>query len=256
MSEQQAYDRLIPLILAQSDKDTKIPNVAVENKVMDAHKFVKLSSENREVLINSGLNPEYIDTLEDRIGAYSIAHGNYMVLKNVVGTVKEKFAQLEKEAQALKRNIIHSFLFALDDNSKALETIKEITEGRSKNDLVYDFVPMKIVSETYTEELTRIGFDFTLIERAEELHLEMQDLLSQIKLSPKDISEVKVIKNKAYTYLDEALTQIKKHGQYVFWEDEERLELYKSDYYKRNYSKKKSDEDATIDDSDSPIIAD
>ncbi len=256
MSEQQAYDRLINLILNQPDDKVKIPNVAVEDKVMDAHKFVKVSIKDKDLLVNSGLNPIYIDSLEDRAGAYSVAHGNYMVQKNLTSNINDQYAELEKEAHTLKRKIIHSFNFALADNSNAQETIKEITHGRSKNDLVYDFVPMKIVSETYTEDLTRIGFDFTLIERAEELHLEMQDLLSQIKSSPKDISEVKIIKNKAYTYLDEALTQIKKHGQYVFWEDEERLALYKSNYYKRNSSRKKIEGDLPTEDNDAPIIAD
>ncbi len=230
MSEQQAYDRLISEILKQPKDRIKYPHMPVEEKVMECYKVLKLSTKDREILLNSGLTPETLDTFEEKIGAYSIAHANYIVSINSKDSLKEVFSKLETEAHNLRRRLLHDIKFAMENNSAAQKAIHKIMEGRSRNDLIYDFVPIKKLIDAYPDDLAKINFDYSLVEKAEILHAELQEILSQIKVSPKEISEVKDIRDKAYTYLDDALVKIKKHGQYVFWEDEERLSLYKSEF--------------------------
>lgn len=240
MSEQEAYDRLIAEILALPNNNLRYSHMPVEDKVIEAHKTLKLGKEDKEKLLHSGLDPKLIDTLEDRIGAYSIANANYMLLKNSIGGLKGKEKTLEKEAYNLRRKLFHDLRFALDENEEALNVINEIAEGRSRNDLVYDFVPIIKLIEAYPEELAKINFDQSLVEKANSLHLQMQDILSKMKASPKEVSEVKSIRDKAYTYMDDALIKIRKHGQYVFWEDPERLNLYKSDFMSNLRHKRKN----------------
>jgi len=43
----------------------------------------------------------------------------------------------------------------------------------------------------------------------------------------------KEMRDRAYVYLKEAVDQICEYGKYVFWEDEERLEKYSSEYYRK-----------------------
>lgn len=253
MSEQQAYDRLLPIILNLPKEMIKHPHMPVEEKIMEGHKLLKLATEDKDVLLASGINLEFIDTLEDRIGTYSIANANYIVLKDSNSGIKEEFHQLEEKAHNLKRKLLHDLNFALEDREDAQGALHEIAEGRSRNDLIYDFVPLKKLIETFPNELEKIHFDYSLVEQADSLHISMQDIFSQMKASPKGISEVKDIRDRAYTYLEEALTKIKKHGQYVFWEDEIHLSLYKSEFMsnigqKKGNSKKEfsEEENATI----------
>ena len=52
-------------------------------------------------------------------------------------------------------------------------------------------------------------------------------------MSPGELEELKTLAYQAFTYLQEAVSEIRENGQHVFWKDENRLDLYKSDHYQR-----------------------
>ncbi len=52
-------------------------------------------------------------------------------------------------------------------------------------------------------------------------------------MSPADLQELKILAIQAYTYLWQAVAEIRVNGQHVFWKDPERLDLYKSDHSQR-----------------------
>lgn len=250
MSAQTAYDRLLPIILGLSNEKQQRPYMAVEDKIAEVGKVLKLIPNDKDALINAGLDAQYIDTLEDRMGAYSISEANYIVLKNGNGELKKKLKSLDAKAHALRKTIVHALKFVLQDNEEAQKTLKHISKGRSRNDMAYDFMPLKKLAITFSEDLDRIHFDKSLLDDADQVSEDLLDVLAQIAATPKKVSEVKAIRNKAYTYLNEALTKIKAHAKFVFWEDEERLALYKNDTMKkRKHSSQNKENTSTLQES-------
>jgi hypothetical protein len=45
-------------------------------------------------------------------------------------------------------------------------------------------------------------------------------------------NKLKKVRDKAFTYMKEAVDEIRIHGQYVFWKDEQRFKGYVSRYHK------------------------
>lgn len=52
------------------------------------------------------------------------------------------------------------------------------------------------------------------------------------------------MRDRAYIYLKEAVDQICEYGKYVFWEDEDRLEKYASEYYRKLRKEREEQEES------------
>ncbi|MCT4644733.1 MAG: hypothetical protein N4A74_07090 [Carboxylicivirga sp.] len=55
---------------------------------------------------------------------------------------------------------------------------------------------------------------------------------------------LKEMRDRAYIYLKEAVDQICEYGKYVFWEDEDRLEKYASEYYRKLRKEREEQEES------------
>lgn len=61
--------------------------------------------------------------------------------------------------------------------------------------------------------------------------------------------ELKIIRDKAYTHLKEAVDEIRAYGKFVFWQDEHKLRLYSSAYIRRmNQRRNKPEEPEQMED--------
>ena len=81
--------------------------------------------------------------------------------------------------------------------------------------------------------LTNIGFDLTLLDLAAQKSDELAPMYSAASRDREDYSEVKRIRDQAFTHLKEVVDLIRKCGQYVFWRNDTRLKGYRSNYLRR-----------------------
>lgn len=230
MSAQTNYERLLPEIISIPKEKIRVPNYPPEELLAEAEKTKIISKEDKKLLVNAGLDPKVVDTFGDRIDVYTIASAKYIVLMDDSSKLEQQYHDLIEEAQNAKRELIHCFKFAYRDNKDALESLERITKGRSRKDMIFDFVSLIELANEYAEDLLKINFNSSLLLKAQNLHDKLKKIYAKIEVGPKQISEVKDIKNRAYTYLMEALQSIKEYGQFVFWKDEERCSLYKRHY--------------------------
>ena len=61
----------------------------------------------------------------------------------------------------------------------------------------------------------------------------MSKLLTAMNGDRADNNGSKKMRDKAYTYLKEAVDEIRAGGKYVFWKNEKRLKGYRSEYHRR-----------------------
>lgn len=238
MSAQDTYERLLPEIQSIKNEDIVKPNIPVEEKVVEGKKVLKLIEEDREALITSSIDVNYLDSLEERLEAYEIAEAKYIVLKDSAESLTDKLKVLQDKIFKIRKILLHNLSFALKEDSAAIAAIERISHGRSFNNKIFDIRPILELAYTHLEDLDKLTFNRTILDDAEMLYNETQEILSEISASPKNMSEVKDIRDKAYTYFNEALRKIKEHGQFVFWENEERLKLYKSSFNSQKRNKK------------------
>ena len=96
----------------------------------------------------------------------------------------------------------------------------------------------------HKKELIAIGFDLSRLENAKSKSFELANLQAKVNSSLKETNPKKVLRDKAYFHLKEAVNEIRLAGQYLFWRDNLRLMGYVSPYFRnRNDKRKNRDED-------------
>jgi len=72
----------------------------------------------------------------------------------------------------------------------------------------------------------------------------LSDLLARATTDRADNNSSRVMRDKAYTHLKQAVDQVRECGQYVFWRNEARLKGYASHYHRRT---RRSSKDSSAD---------
>ena len=73
----------------------------------------------------------------------------------------------------------------------------------------------------------------SLMEQAEQWAAEMGTVLGRATAEQRDGNAALILRNKAYTYLKEAVDEVRECGQYVFWRNDARYVGYVSHYNRR-----------------------
>ena len=108
-------------------------------------------------------------------------------------------------------------------------------------DMIQDLSDLAALGKANTEPLTKIGMDLTLLDKAEKLSAEMAKLLAASNGQKMEYNELRITRDKAYTFMKMAVDEIRRHGQYVFWKNAQRHKGYVSQFYKKiNSTRKKN----------------
>lgn len=111
--------------------------------------------------------------------------------------------------------------------------MQAIEAGSGNADLVQDLSDLSVLGDANQPLLQAIQLDLTQLSTAAGLSLEMSTLLATMNGERAETNESKQLRDKAYTYLKEAMDEIREAGKFVFWKDEKRLKGYKSAYHSR-----------------------
>jgi hypothetical protein len=89
----------------------------------------------------------------------------------------------------------------------------------------------------HKKELSATGFDLRRLDEAKTKSFELSKLLAKGYSLTNECNPKQNLRNKAYIYLKEAVTEINRVGQYVFWRNKMRLQGYRSSYLHSNNEK-------------------
>ena len=107
--------------------------------------------------------------------------------------------------------------------------------------MIQDLNNLAVIGRENPEPLEKINFDMALVEKAAETADEMGALFAASNAEDDD-SEALKIRNKAYTYLKQAVDEVRDCGQYVFWRDKGRCRGYINRYFRRKYNARKNND--------------
>jgi len=165
---------------------------------------------------------------------------------------KERFSREEAQkewnekspdAYDLRDTLLHTFRFAFRNESDLTSRVAIIAEGTGNADMIQDLNDLALLGKDHTDLLTAVGFNLTLLDTAAATSAEMAALLSQSTTDRKKENVNRIIRDKAYTYVKQALDDVRACGQFVFWRDDARSKGYVSQYFK-NRRKKNTTESA------------
>ena len=244
---EEAYNKHLPEFSAIPEEKTKTPNMARDDVIGEAEELNIVGLEDEEALVKASCPREYIKTLDERIGAYSHASSVWENSEFSKSDARKQWLEIEGHAYDIKEELLHDLLHALRNNPDQLKYLKKITAGHGRRDLVMDFKDAAVIGRNNIDALQAIHFAPKRLDDAEKMHEKLSNLLAESSMSPSELEELKKAAYQAYTYLQEAVAEIRVNGQHVFWKDPERLDLYKSDHYQKlRKSRKKEEQSETV----------
>lgn len=229
---QQDFTKIKEEILTIDDENIKKPNMPVGIALQEGEDLAEWIKPDLKKLYAAGLEEKYVSGLQVRIGAcrytQSIWSADYKAQKDAQKEWKTK----SPEAYNLRDELVHEAFHATRKHPDLQEVVRNISEGSGHADMIQDLSSLKEFGDKYPDLFTKVGVDLSLFNKAGTLSEEMADLLAESNADGSSPNENKILRDKAYTYLKEAVDEIRYHGQHVFWRNDGRKKGYVSQYHK------------------------
>lgn len=240
MNPQTCYEENIAEILSIDDNKIKKMTIPPENVSTEGQQLKIVTDDDKDALLERGLNPQFLEDLPVRVAAFTYAAAVYELDVQNVSDVKLQWETLKEEGYSLRKKIIREMEFAYRDNPLALMKLQEIKNGKGHKDMLLDLLELAILGRDFPEDLIKTNFNNSLLNRAKALHEEVTLAYAEMKVHDNKTSEARLIRDKAFTWLKEVMDEIREYGKFVFADDPAKLNNYVSEFYHEIGSNKKA----------------
>ncbi len=241
MSSLSDYNELFPVIQAISPEKTMSPTIPVDVYVQESEDQYHWCVDDQLALIHAGLDWSLVTSLPTRAGACREAQSLWNKERNTREKSEQDWKDLSPAAFNLRDELIHTFRYAFRNHEGLLGRVDDIAQGDTNSDMIQDLNDLAELGRANLDLLAVVNFDASLLNLAADLADQMGDLLGATNGERKKDSEAMIIRDQAFTYLKQAMDEIRACGKYVFWRNADRLKGYSSDYWKAvNASKVKA----------------
>ena len=201
--------------------------------IQEAEHLYEWCLEDKDELTAKGLDWTLVEDLPVRCGALSEAESIWGKERYTREEAEKLWVLESPKGYDLKNEIAHHFYYAFQDDTTLIGRVNKFLEGSSHADMIQCLNDFSVLGRDKHELLSSIGFDLTLLDLAAQKSDELRSLYSAAYRDRQDFSEVKKIRDQAFTHVKEAVDLIRKCGQYVFWRNPARVKGYRSDYLRR-----------------------
>ncbi len=241
MSDRQDYDACFDAFMAIPAEEVKAPDMPVNAAIQENENLYLWSLDDKAELMGAGLPETTIDDLTVRNGACRTAEAMWKREQHTPQDAQKEWEERAPAAYELHGRLLHDFRYAFRNDERLLKKVSDITDGTGDADMIQDLSNLVALGEQNSRLLAQINFDAALLATAATEADELAILLAQANGEKEIDSQVKITRDRAYTYMQQAANEIKNCGRYVFWKNEDRLKGYRNIYRNKTYNRSKSD---------------
>jgi hypothetical protein len=233
MSTTTDYNELLLEIQAIQPADVMIPNMPVSVFVQESEDLYHWCRDDRDALINGGIDPDLIDQLPVRAGACREAQSLWIKERNTRQQAEQEWKVKAPEAFGLRNHLLHAFRYAFRKDPVLLGRVDEIAQGDTNSDMVQDLNDLSVLGKANLNLVTAVGVPVGQLDEAANVSDVMGDLLGATNGERDSTSEAMIIRDKAYTLLKQTVDEIRECGKYLFWQNPDRLKGYNSEHWRQ-----------------------
>lgn len=226
MSYQEDFELLSEEIQNVPMENVKTPNRPVDEIVERTETLAVNANKDREALAGAGMDVSLINQLTPLSGALRYCQAKWKSVYRAREEAKTGWLEQSPNGFAMHGDLLHHFSFAYRDRDDILKKVMRIREGASQADMVQDLIELAVLGEKYPEPLVKINFDLELLAQARTISHSLSELLAAANGAEGDDNETKVLRDKAFTLLNQVDSTIREYGRYVFWKDEDKRDKY------------------------------
>lgn len=237
MSKEQ-FDAKKPEIEAVTNPLT--PNIPVDVALQESEDLWVWCMADKTKLTAAGLNWSLVEDLPARTGACRYIQSQWQKDYKSLEEAQKEWKLKSPEAYAMRDELLHHFFYAYYNSPDLYAKTQKIAEGNSHADMVQDLSDLAALGKAYPQPLQAISLDLFVLNQAEALSDEMAALLAKVNGNKLEDNKLRILRDKAYTFMKTAVDEIRRCGQYVFWRDEMRSKGYISQFLKKTKVKAKA----------------
>ena len=237
MSNAEDYAAKLAEIEAIPTDQIKSPGMPVDVFLQEVENTCKWVIEDQAKLEAAGLDWTLVDDLPIRAGALREAQSLWNTVRFSQEEAQRQWNEQVPTAYDLRDTLLHTFRFAFRNDSSLMTQVDQIAGGAGHADMIQDLNDLALLGNAHADLLTAVGFDVALLATAATTSSAMAALLSQATVDRAAPNTERIIRDKALVYTKQALDEIRKCGQFVFWRDEYRVKGYASQYHRHQGKK-------------------
>lgn len=234
MHRSKAYQNKFLEIQQINEQDLKIPkNIPIAIYLQEAEDSYHFAKSDSQILEEHGFSLQLLEELPLRATILRDAEASWTYHRKNKSDLKKEWEIKLSQAFELQSNLRSALKFALKEKPDLQKILSSIGKGRKHSELIQDLNTLALLGRDNPEPLSKIKFNYELIEEAAELSRELPELLATIYRDEKANNNFLMIRNQAYTHLKELVDEIYTLGQYIFRKDKKRLKAYSSNYLRK-----------------------
>ncbi len=237
---QNDFQNSVTTLEAMSKEQIKTPSIPESVFVQEAEDQKAWAEQDKETLVAHGLDWAFVESIPTRAGALREAQSVWMREFKSREEAEKEWIEKSPDAFELRDSLLDAFRYGFRKNDDLLTNVAVIAEGNSREDMIQDLNDLAVLGRENTTLLEAINLDLAKLELAAQTADAMAELLAGAKGEIGNDSEELDMRNRAYTYLKEAVDEIRACGKYAFSGDADRLKGYRSEFVHKLNQKRKS----------------
>ena len=178
----------------------------------------------------SDINPELLDTISARVGAFAFCVATLESHVSMETTLDDLFQIRKKEGYALRKKTLADYYYAFRTISSVLLVLDKFNNERGDLRMIKDLLAFYLLAIKHKKRMEESKVKPEQIKRLATLYRELSTISAQLDIAPAKIEESTLVCAKAWTYLWAALSEIYEAGRFVFSEQPDIKELFFIDY--------------------------
>jgi len=234
MGNQENDEKKLEYISAREGIHLKNPHhIPVANSIQEANDLYHWAQEDKEALSDYGPVWELVEDLPARLEALSKAEALWQTQWHDRQQRSQEWNELSQLAYDLRNRLLVDFRYAFRNHPALLKPLKSSERRKSHPKMIQDLNDLSVLGRANRQLLEAIRFDMSLLEKAAQTSVEMSALLAKTTTSRMELGSAKTKRDQAYTYLKDAVDEIRRTGRYVFRRNKVRYRGYISDHLRQ-----------------------
>ena len=228
-------------LLAIPAAEVATPDLPMAVALQEANDLLTLVREESvwKKLESIGATPDQRALFADAIAAARAAQSQWIVVRDRTKSGAQK--EREAKGQTLRSELLAAGRWNLRADSTALSTLSAIAEGDGVADLIED---LSALAELFERKRAAFANDqsFELGARVEEARALASEIAAGTSSERLDTDQAAAIdlRNRAYTLLDELVTNLREAGRYAFRQDANMLARFSSPFLRKKGKRARS----------------
>jgi len=229
-----SIEALKPQLEALTPDQLRTPGLPMAAALQEAHDLLTLchGEQVKAALIDVGQDPQFTTDLEQRLAAAREAQSQWVAVRD--RTKSTALVGLEGRAATLRRDLLAAGRFNLRRDREAQAVLSAISQGETVADLVQDLLDLATLFEQHAAAFASDqSFDVAAgVAEAREVAQALSASVSDERLDPEP-SGTRELRDRAFTYLDDLVSEIRAAGRYAFRREVELARRFTSRHRRR-----------------------